>query len=418
MMKHLIIGNCIAAAGAVEGIRSVDGSGTITIIDGEKRGSYTRPLITYFLAHPAEVTDLSYRSQEFFADHNVEIIAARAEKINKEEQTVILDNGAGIEYDRLLLATGARPLWPPLPGLEQPWVKSLYTMEDSEQINSAIRSEERAVVMGTGLVGIKAAEALAHRGLQVTMVEKESHLLPRLLTGKMAAVLTEHLAASGIQVMAGEEVTAIAADHQVELKSGLQLAADLVIVAVGTRPNKELAVECEVETRGGIIVNEHMRTSDEHIYAAGDVAETVNLLSGRAELMPLLPHAHREGYLAGKNMAGETCRHPGAIPLNSFKIMDWHVGAAGSSMANATVTTWSNGRQWLELEFAGGLLCKYTAINLPEISGPLTTIIEKKLPIPQLQWQEFMENPGLAAIPEAYWQETRRWPDYGSLKCS
>ncbi len=415
-MKYVIIGGCIAACGAVEGIRSKDAQGQIIIIDGEKRGAYTRPLISYFLSEPSKYSDVDYRSPDFFKDRAVETIKARVELIDRPGQLLNLDNGEQIEYDRLLIATGASPIMPPIPGADQDWVKSFYTIGDAETIDRDIEAAREVVVIGSGLIGMKAAEALFKRGLKVHLVEKESHILPRQLTPGAAVSVHRHLARQGLDIITGEEVAVIHPDHQIELKNGQKLSADLVIMAVGTRPNVELAVAAGLEVRQGVVLDDYLRTSDHKIYAAGDAAETLNVISGKQEVMALLPHAHREGYQAGRNMAGMDELDQGSIPMNSVKLLGWNICSAGVTGArDGELLSWYSKEQLLEIKVRENYLIGYIAINMPEVAGPLTNAISKKIPAAAGEWQEFVERgPSLATIPSAYWQVLRRLEANGS----
>lgn len=418
-MKYVIIGSCIAAAGAVEGIRSVDVEGPITIIDGEREGSYTRPLISYYLADPDKHETIDYRSRAFFDSHGARIIAARAAKIEIERGIVVLDNGNEITYDRLLLATGAAPIVPPISGAEHPWVRTFYTLEDVRYLNENILPEQNVVVIGTGLIGMKAAEAFHKRGLKVVMVEKDLHILPRQLNAGAAAFAASHLTEQGISMITGDEVTSIHPDHQVELKSGLMLPADLVIMAVGTRPCAELARKAGLEVKQGIAVNQYLQTSDQNIFAAGDVIETLNKMSGKTEVMALLPHAHREGYLAGCNMAGKSSPYPGGIFMNSVKLMGWNICSAGNPGEDAEKCLYyEHQEQYLQLFIQNGCLVRYIAINLPEAVGPLTHVVEKQIRVSEAGWQQFIDQGAkLSAVPPEYWMEIRRADHYGTSQC-
>lgn len=415
-MKYVIIGNCIAAAGAVEGIRSVDRAGEILIVDGEKRGCYTRPLISYYLAGSKTLSQMYYRSAEFFAENRVQIISGRAAKINAARQTVMLDEGTVLDYDHLLLATGASPTVPELPGIEQSWVKTFYTWDDACEIDAIVAGGGRAVVLGSGLIGVKAAEALQQRGMKVVLIEKQNHLLPRLLSARSAAAVTAHVETAGLKVITGHELVAIG-DQEVALDDGSLIAANLLIIAVGTRPNQTLAREAGLQTNRGIIVDRYMRTSDPHIWAAGDVIESRNIQRSGDEVMALLPLAHREGFLSGCNMAGGAAPYSGGIFLNAVHIMGMHIIAAGDPEMTGLTLLWQREQGYLELTLQGEKLLRYIAINIPGITGPLTAIIERQIKVPESDWHDFMENPAISNLPGAYWAEMRRWHDDGSLQC-
>jgi NADPH-dependent 2,4-dienoyl-CoA reductase/sulfur reductase-like enzyme len=322
-----------------------------------------------------------------------------------------------IDYDRLLLATGASPLIPELPGIEHPRVKTLYTWKDAEEIAALVETGATAVILGSGLIGLKAAEALHQRGMKVVIVEKQEQILPRLLSPWSATIALRHLQEQGIQVLTGHQAVSISESGEVELDHGAKIPAQLVIVAVGNRPNQSLAREAGLKTGKGIIVNQYLQTSDPDIWAAGDVIETHNILSGAAEVMALLPLAHLEGYLAGCNMAGQAVRYPGAIFLNAVHFMGMHIIAAGEPNRSGTVLQWQQGSSSLEMTIDGDYLLRYIAINLPGITGPLTAIVEQQIRIELKEWQEFIREPSMASLPAAYWAEMRRWEEHGGLRC-
>lgn len=415
-MKYLIVGNGIAACGAVEGIRSKDMKGEITIIDGEKRGAYTRPLISYYLSDPDAYRDINYRSLDFFRDHRVKVVPARALHIDPALQRLTLDDGQELSYDKLLLATGSSPVQLPLPGAEQAWVKNFYTLPEAEEIQDELEKVQEVVIVGSGLIGMKAAEALNKRGRSVHLLEKESRILPRQLSPGPAGFLQAYLSKQGWDIILGEEVTHIHPDHKVELKSHRQLSADLVIMAAGTRPRLELARQAELEVNRGIVVDSYFKTSDDNIYAAGDVAETLNIISGKPELMALLPHAHQEGYRAGCNMAGYNSPDTGNVLMNSLRLLGWNICSAGAlEEQDSELLSWGKKEQLLELKIKDNYLQGYIAINVPEVAGPLTNIIRHKISIPAGGWEEFMDQgPALNHIPLTYWQELRRIERYGS----
>ncbi len=415
-MKYLIVGNGIAACGAVEGIRSKDKEGGITIIDGEKRGAYTRPLISYYLSDPHLYRDINYRSLDFFREQQVKLIPARALHLDPALKRLTLDDGRQLSYDKLLLATGSTPVQLPIPGAEQAWVKNFYTLQEAEEIQDELEKVQEVVVVGSGLIGMKAAEALSKRGCSIHLLEKESQLLPRQLSPGAARLLQDYLSRQGWDIILGEELTLIHPDHKVELNSHRLIPADLVIIAAGTRPQIELAQEAQVKVNRGIVVDSYFRTSDDNIYAAGDVAETLNIVSGKHEVMALLPHAHQEGYLAGCNMAG--CNYPdtGNILMNSLSLLSWKICSAGALEGQGLeFLSWCRKEQLLELMIKDNYLQGYIAINIPEITGPLTNTIRHTISIPASKWEEFIaEGPALKNIPLTYWQELRRIESYGS----
>lgn len=417
-MKYVIIGNGIAAAGAVEGIRSRDRNGAIAVIDGEQRGSYSRPLITYYLAGKRKAEQMRYRSPAFFHQHGVTVIPDRAVKIDNQARQVILQSGQVVEYDRLLLATGASPIIPEIPGIALgDWVKTLYTWQDAEQLDLLVTPGHKAVVMGSGLIGLKAAEALCQRGMKVTVVEKQSQILPRLLSRTSADLVSNHLQDRGMEIITGQEVTRINEYHQVELDNDRRIEAQLVIVAIGTKPNLSLAAACGLAVDRGILVDSYLRTSDTTIYAAGDVIETTDILTGFPSVMALLPLAHQEGLIAGQNMAGAACSYPGGLFINSVNLLGMNIITAGSPQIPGQTWLWQQREQYLELVTECGRLVRYIALNMPQITGPLTSLIEQQLKFPESFWQEFASQPGLNRLPKLYWEALKEVQENDGCRC-
>lgn len=417
-MRYLIVGSDIAAVGAVEGIRRFDRRGEITVLDGEKRGAYTRPLISYYLSDPIHYADLSFRPDSFFRLNQVEMIKARGIKIDRRARILNLDNGMQLAYDRLLLACGASPAQLELSDLNQRWVSNFYTLEDVERLNMNIREGQQAVVIGSGLIGVKAAEALLKRGLRVTLVEKAQHILPQVLSPTAAARLGVYLEKAGIKIIAGDELAAVYPQHRIQLSSGTVLQSDQLIMAVGIRPNTELAFSAGLKVGKGIVADSYLRTSDEYIFAAGDVIETPNLITSNREIMALLPHAHREGYLAGANMSGQTLFYRGGVAMNSVKLQGWSLFAAGIPKPGASIFYWQEDDKYLEIHHHQNCLQKFIAINLPEVAGPLLSIIETQLPIPEKMWQEYVEcYPTIANLPALYWQKIWKGEKNDSIEC-
>jgi NAD(P)H-nitrite reductase large subunit len=408
-MKYVIIGGCIAACGAVEGIRSQDREGLITIIDGEKTGAYTRPLISYYVSDPDRYRNIEYRSRYFWEQNKVIIKEAWAEKIDRINRKVFLDNGEEIEYDRLLLATGASPVIPSISGAAQDWIGTFYTLRDAKKLNRELKPGLKAVIIGSGLIGMKAAEALIKRGADVHIIERESNILPRQLSVRAASLLQKHLQGQGLKITLADEVVSILPDHRINLKSGKQLSADLLLMTAGTVPNTSLARQCNLRVNRGIIVDQELKTSDSLIYAAGDVIESLNMLTGQPEVMALLPHAHLEGYRAGRNMAGGREKIGGSIFINAVKLMGWSICSAGNPEAESSRNLyWQKDEKYVELEIKEGRLLRYIAINIPEITGPLTNAIERKVRVAEEGWQSFLEQgPALSTIPGEYWKSLR-----------
>ena len=242
-------------------------------------------------------------------------------------------------YDKLIIATGAYPQMPPVPGLELKGITALKSIEDSDFLRK-VRDEKKikkAVVVGGGLIGIETCEALQLAGIEITVVE----LLPQLLTfldWELAKLVENHVRSKGANVITGNGISEFLGENgkltAVKLQNGTELPCELAIVAVGVIPNVKLAKEAglKIGKLGGIDVNEYMQTSDPDIYAVGDCVENVNLITGKKVLAPYGDLANLQGRVAGENAASENCvKFPGTILTGICKVFDYSAGSTGLS---------------------------------------------------------------------------------------
>jgi len=332
-MNYCIIGNSAAAIGAIEGIRKIDRTGTITVISAEPYHTYSRPLISYYLAGKVEEDKMYYRPMDFYESCKVDVIYnTSAERIDTQKREVILPGEVRVPCDKLLIATGGKPFVPPVEGLDRRNVFTFQKWDDVKEIQKAVKPGTKAVIIGAGLIGMKAAEALSNLGTDVTVVEMANRVLSSILDEKAATLVRNVMEEHGIrfclentvkQVLGGEEVTGV------ELSGGQQLPCDILIAAVGVVPDTEVVRGTTIQVNRGILVNDKMETSVPGIYAAGDVAEGEDALLGIQRVIPILPNAYRQGEIAGKNMAGEDVSFEGGFPMNAIGFYGYSLITAG-----------------------------------------------------------------------------------------
>ena len=329
-MHHLIIGNSIAAAAVIEGIRSQDQEGAITVVGEEKQACYARPLISYLLQGKTDEERMRYRDQAFFDKHKVTVLTrTRACHLDAGKKTVALDDGTTLAYDKLVLATGSSPFIPPMEGLEQ--VKNRFTfltLDDAHELTAAIKSESRVLILGAGLIGLKCAEGLFGRVHSITVVDLAPRILASILDEKGSANVQAHLQQKGLTFHLSDRVKEFTAKEAL-LESGTIVGFDILVVAVGVKPNTELAKEAGLMVNRGIVVDHAMRTSVQDIWAAGDCAEAPELVSGCNKVLPLLCNAYLQGETAGKDMAGLAEPFTQAIAMNAISFFGLHVITAG-----------------------------------------------------------------------------------------
>jgi nitrite reductase (NADH) large subunit len=250
----------------------------------------------------------------------------------RDPKTVVLSSGKRLQYDRLLLATGSLPLLPPIPGAGTPGVYSLWTLRQAGAIVDAAGKARSAVVVGAGLIGLKTALALKKRGLNVTVVEKLPRVLPRQLDEESSGMLAESVQYKGVELLVDTGVDGIVADNGAVSgvnAGGRLIPADMVIMAIGVKPNITLAAAAGIETGRGITVNEFQQTSDPDIYAAGDAAEMIDPLTGDRSIPAIWPVAVEQGRIAASNMAGYRAACDGMVAMNAVEVAGMPIVSIG-----------------------------------------------------------------------------------------
>ena len=285
---------------------------------------YSRIDLPDIIAGKYEPAASALRTAEDFARAGIEcLMGETAAALIRDEKAVVLSSGKRLPYDKLLLATGSLPVVPPVPGAGAPGVYSLWTLKQAGRIVAAAAKARSAVVVGAGLIGLKTALALKQRGLNVTVIEKLPRLLPRQLDEEASDLLAESVREKGVKVLVGTGVDAITADRGAVggvNAGGRVLPAEMVVMAIGVKPNMELAVAAGIETGRGITVDEFQGTSDPDVYAAGDAAETVDPLTGDRTIPATWPVAVAQGRIAASNMAGGRAIYDGMVAMNAVEI--------------------------------------------------------------------------------------------------
>ena len=341
MTKHVIIGGGPVATNAIETIRQYgDGEASITLISDEP--AHSRMALPYWLSGtvPREHTHTADDAE--FARLGVDAkIGQRATAIDTAGRTVTLSDGSSVEYDNLLIATGAAPLGLPVPGSDLPGVQPLWTLEHTASLLAATEGLEspRVTMIGAGFIGFIMLNAMHKRGWKLTVVEREAHVLPRMLDAESAGLVESWLGQKGVTVHAGVSVESIAQGEGggkvVSLAGGMSVESDVVVVATGIRPNTDLASAAGIETDEGIIVNGRCQTSAEGVYAGGDVAQGPVLGGDANEIHSIQPTAVDHGRIAGANMAGHDAEYSGSLSLNILDVC----GLQNASFGNWGDTT-------------------------------------------------------------------------------
>jgi CoA-dependent NAD(P)H sulfur oxidoreductase len=348
-MRLVILGGVAAGTKAASRARRLDPEMEITVYQKEPEPSISECGLPYLLSGVVEERDdLVARTPEKFAEKGIEVLVRHSvERIDsggKNLSVLNLDTGEALEdtYDRLVIATGARAVLPPIAGAELEGVFKFRFLTDTDEIGRYIeeQSPNKATIVGGGYIGLEVAENLCRLGMEVSLIEGEDRVA--LAYGPEVSENVEaELAANGVDVYTGEKVDEFTGERRVRgVKFGdRELETDLVIVGVGIKPNVELAAEAGVEigTTGAILVDRHMKTSIPDVWAAGDCVESNNLVSGRPTWIPLGDTANQMGRVAGTNAAtgDETLEFPGILGTGIFKVFDLSVGKTGLSEKEA-----------------------------------------------------------------------------------
>lgn len=396
-MKYVIIGNSTAAVGCIEGIRQEDTKGSITVIASEPYHTYSRPLISYLLYGKTDEQRMKYRPDSFYKEKKCTAMLGRtAEKVNAEAKKVILDNGEEIPYDKLLIAAGSAPFIPPMNGLEK--VEKRFTflsLDDAKALEKAISADSRVLIIGAGLIGLKCAEGICDRVKQITVVDLADRILPSILDEEGSGIVQEHIEKKGIRFFLNDSAAELT-DGRAVLKSGTELDFDVLVVAVGVRPNISLAAEAGAETGRGIVTNKKCETTLPDIYAAGDCAQSHDITTGQDRVLALLPNAYMQGECAGINMAGGDKRYDKAIPMNAIGFFGLHIITAGTY--DGEVYTVKKGHSYKKLFTKDNRLMGYILIGDIQRAGIYTSLIREKTPLDSIDFDLIREKPQLMAF--------------------
>lgn len=332
--KHTIIGNSAAGLSAVKAIRKMRDSGPIVLISAENCNAYSPVLTTYYIGGQISRSDLFLVDDSFYRKFNVQtIFGRRAVGIDLENRLVYLDRGSRVSYDDLLIATGASAK--SLDNVDvdaSQYVSTLRTIEDADKIKRASEKSKEVVVIGAGLVSLQTIRAVLGREMKITAVVGSQQVLSQQMDPEGAAIIQEKLEAQGVSILFGRGVERVIrkGDRAHVITSFSEaLPADLVVVGKGVQPNTEIVKGTGIKVNNGIIIDERMRTNHENVFAAGDVTEGKNAISGQMEVIATWLNACAQGEIAGLNMAGRLSERRGQFRGNVMTILGVAVASIG-----------------------------------------------------------------------------------------
>ncbi|MGM9680229.1 MAG: NAD(P)/FAD-dependent oxidoreductase [Eubacteriales bacterium] len=396
-MRYVIIGNSHAAVGAIEGIRSVDQTGEIVVISKEPHPVYGRPLISYYLCGKTTLEKMAYRPADFYEKNGVTLLLGKtAVKADPESKSVTLDDGSVVLYDKLLFACGSNPTIIPFEGLDGVKNKFTFTtLDDALALEQVLTPESRVLIIGAGLIGLKCAEGIYGRVADITVCDLADRVLPTILDEECAAPVAKVLADAGIAFLPGDTVAKFEG-NTAHMKSGTVLDFDILVMAIGVRPNTALAKEMGASVNRGILIDSGSRTDLPDVYAAGDCAEGYDASLGDNRVLAILPSAYLEGHAAGVNMAGGTESLDNDIPMNSIGFFGLHIISAGSYTGECR--TVGSGAFMKRFYVSGNRLNGFIAIGDTDRAGIYTSLIRNKVDLSTVDFEGIMANPGLIAF--------------------
>jgi 3-phenylpropionate/trans-cinnamate dioxygenase ferredoxin reductase component len=323
-MNHVIIGSGVAGIAAIETIRSADSVNSITLIGDDPYGFYSRPGLAYYLTGELHDKALFPRTADELRSLNFRSIKGQVVKITRAEHNLELKNGSRLPYDRLLIAVGARAMRLEIPGASLEGIFKLDHMSDAKLILKQARRGKTALVIGGGITALELVEGLRSRGMKVHYLLRGDRYWSNVLDEQESRIVEHRLQAEGVTLHYHAEVSEVQGNKGhvsgVRLLNGQTLKCDLVAQAIGIHPRLELARQAELAIERGILVNEYLQTNDSDIYAAGDVAQAYDPLSGRSILDSLWSPARQQGQVAGLNMAGMRTAYVKSPPLNVTRL--------------------------------------------------------------------------------------------------
>jgi NAD(P)H-nitrite reductase large subunit len=405
-MKQVIVGNGPAGVIAAETIRKHAPGDDIVLVGDEPEPPYSRMAIPYLLmADIGEEGTYLRKNNDHFARHRIELRAGRAIAVDTAARSVRLGDDTELPFDRLLIATGSVPVRAPIPGIDLPGVSPCWTLADAREIIARLKPGARVLQMGAGFIGCIILEAIAARGVQLSVVEMGDRMVPRMMGEGAGGMIKRWVEKKGVTVYTSTRVEAIerAAPLAVRLSNGKHLAVDLVISATGVRPNIGFLEGSGITCLQGILTDDRMQTNVRGIYAAGDCAEAFDSITGKTIVSAIQPNAADQAYCAGMNMTGRHARQRGVTQINvldtlgliSTSFGQWE-GVPGGQ--HAELSDEANFR-YVRLEFDGDVLVGSNAIGHIEHVGLVRGLIQSRVKLGP--WKDrLLRDPFL--LPEAY----------------
>ena len=448
-MKHVILGAGPAGVIAAETLRKNAPGDEIVVIGDEPEAPYSRMAIPYLLiGNVGEEGTRLRHGADHFAKLGIVVRQGRAKSVDTVKRQVLLEDGSSVVFDRLLIATGSSPATPPIPGIEGPGVHPCWTLADAREIMALAKPGARVLQMGAGFIGCIIMEALAARGVKLSVVEMGDRMVPRMMGPTAGGMIKDWCEAKGVSVYTGARVEAVErpeaaaepgllgkivqalgfgaesaaaappAPMTVRLSTGQRLDADLVISATGVKPNIGFLQGSGITCLVGVLTDEHLQTNMPGIYAAGDCAEAFDKVSGTTIVSAIQPNAAEQARVAALNMAGQSTALKGVTQINVLDTL---------GMISASFGNWQGvpggehvelvdrpAGKLLSLQFSGDKLIGCNAIGWTEHVGVMRGLVEGEVRLSAEWKQRLLDDPTL--LMEAYLANAQAQQDMAHLR--
>ncbi len=411
--RYVILGAGPAGVIAAETLRKNDKTGDILLIHGEDGEPYSRMAIPYFLSSMIDEAGTELRkTRGHFEDLRINVQHRRVQAISPDAGRVDLKGGETVSFDRLLIATGASAIRPPIEGLDLPGVHPCWTLEDARNIVRLAEPGAHVVLLGAGFIGCIILEALVERGVSLTVVEMGDRMVPRMMNATAGSMLKKWCESKGVNVLTSTSISKIESSGgagnggeglRVDLDNGQQLPARLVVVAAGVRSNMGFLEGSGINIDQGILVDRFLRSSHPNVFAAGDVAQGPDFSTGGQSVHAVQPTAADHGRIAAINMAGGNAPFNGSLVMNvldtvglvSCSFGQWQ-GVEGGEHAEKVD---EDAFKYINLQFAGDHLVGAISLGRTDWVGVIRGLIQTKVPLGPWK-QKLMADPH--RIAEAY----------------
>ena len=398
-MEYVIVGAGPAGVIASETIAKLEPGADITLIAGEPEPPYSRMAIPYLLAEDIEEEGTHLRHTAGHYDQSgIKVVHERIARIDPATKTLTYESGGSRKYGKLLLASGASPVRPPIPGMDLAKVKSCWTLADARQIIENTKPGDRVVLMGAGFIGCIILEALFARKVDLTIIEMADRMVARMMDKTGGDMIGDWCRGQGVAVMTSTRVTAIEEKVDGSLVLSLEgkepISADLVVCATGVRSNIGYLEGSGIETKQGVLIDAYMQTNVPDIYAAGDVAQGIDFSTGGHDVHAIQPTASEHGRTAARNMTGRKTAYRGSLvmnTLNTLGLISTSYGLwDGTEGGDEVVSVDKENSRYLRLSFKGDVLVGALALGLTQHVGVLRGLIQTKVPLGK--WKQVLKD--------------------------